>query len=72
MVEGLGECECASKWSGESGEVMRESGEIISSFIGHRSWWDNSIEEFGEVDPGRFELGEDFPAFNFSFARLKT
>ena len=40
---------------------------MISSLIEHSSWLDKSMGEFGQA----FEPGEDFPAFNFSFARLK-
>ena len=71
VVEGLGDWEYASKRSGESREVIRDSEETISSLIGQRSWLDKSVGELGEVDPRVFEPGEDFPAFNFSFARLE-
>ena len=71
VLEGLGDLEYASKWSGVSAEVTRVSRETISSLIGQSSWLDRSMGEFGDVDPVVFEPGEDFPTFNFSFARLR-
>lgn len=68
VVEGLGDLEYASKRSGGSGEVARESRESASSLIGQL---DKSMGELGVVDPNVFEPGEDFPTFNFSFARLR-
>ena len=70
VLEGLGDLEYASKRSAESREVTRGSRETISSLIGQSSWLDRSMGELGVVDPIVFDPGEDFPTFNFSFARL--